>query len=107
MKKRITCFMSCLLVMLVGMQAQADETLDYQLVYGLNEEGAEWRSVPFVAGEGQYQDKLVAQNVEFVAPIYPTAPARSSLRSNDSPRHTFLSNLLLRQQLPIMNDGLL
>ncbi|MBR5727388.1 MAG: dockerin type I repeat-containing protein [Muribaculaceae bacterium] len=66
--RKITWFMTCLLVMFLGLQVTATETLtDYVLVYGLNEEGAEWHSVAFVAGEGEYDGKLVAENVEFVA----------------------------------------
>ena len=40
---------------------------DYVLHYGLNEEGAEWQDVTFVAGEGENEGKLVAANVEFAA----------------------------------------
>ena len=39
---------------------------DYVLIYGLNEEGAVWQNLTFVAGEGDYEGKLVAANVEFV-----------------------------------------
>ena len=60
--------MTCLLMMLMGLQVTAAENpTDYVLVYGLNEEGAQWHSVAFVAGEGDYEGKLIASNVDFVA----------------------------------------
>ena len=34
------------------------------------------------------------------------APARLPLRSNASPKQVVFSNLLLKQQLPIMNEGM-
>ena len=105
MKKRITCFMSCLLVMLVGMQAQADETLDYQLVYGLNEEGAEWRSVPFVAGEGQYQDRLVAQNVEFVANTEFKVNCGEAWFGGRTPDSYYLIHSEWCTNIPLASDG--
>ena len=38
---------------------------DYVLHYGLNEDGAVWNDVTFVAGEGENEGKLVAADVEF------------------------------------------
>lgn len=44
-----------------------EPVVDYLLHYGTTEEGAVWQDAIFVVGEGTYEGKLVAKDVEFTA----------------------------------------